>query len=71
MRTVVTEAGVMIPKELLGGVKEVDIRKENGLIVVIPLSQTDPILEFGKHPVTCGIADASQNPDKYLYNLPS
>ena len=36
MLTKVTEEGVIIPKELLEGVTEVDIRKQNGIIVVVP-----------------------------------
>ena len=36
MRTKVTDEGVVIPKELLTGITEVDIRKQNGIIVVVP-----------------------------------
>jgi virulence-associated protein VagC len=36
MLTKVTEEGVIIPKELLEGVTEVDIRKQDGIIVVVP-----------------------------------
>ena len=32
MRTKVSEQGVVIPKELLEGITEVDIRKQNGII---------------------------------------
>ena len=67
IKTKVTEQGVLIPRMLLQGVKEVEIRKENNVIVVTPTSQTDPVLELGKHPVECGISDASENHDKYLY----
>lgn len=44
MKAKVTEQGVVIPKKLLKGVGEVDIRKEDDLIVVIPTSKTDPNL---------------------------
>ncbi len=58
--------GVVIPLKLLEGVKEVETRKENGLIVVIPTIKNDLILGMGKHPVMCGVSDASENHDQYL-----
>jgi len=72
MKVKVTEQGVVVPKEFLEGVEEVEIRKENDLIVVVPIAvvptnKNDPILEFGKHPVTCGVSDASELHDRYLY----
>ena len=68
MRTKVTEQGVVIPKELLVGVEEVEIRQEDNLIIVVPTtSRGDPLLELGKDPVACGAPDASENHDKYLY----
>ena len=67
MKVKVTEQGVVVPKEFLEGVEEVEIRKENNLIVVVPTTKDDPILEFGKHPVTCGVSDASEHHDRYLY----
>jgi len=104
----VTENGVLIPKDLLTGITEVDIRKQNGVIVVIPAGKNgpiddigkeqvsefdannpqfgsarglikisddfdepiradDPIFNIGRNPVSCGISDASENLDKYLY----
>ncbi len=67
MRTKVSEDGVLIPKELLGGITEVDIRKQNGVIVVIPTGKDDPIHDIGRDPVACGVPDASENLDKYVY----
>ncbi len=67
MKTQVTEQGITIPKQLLEGVKEVEIRKEKNYILVIPLSGEDPILRFGKNPVSDNITDASENHDKYIY----
>ena len=67
MKARVTEQGVVIPKALLEGVEEVDIRKEDHLIVVVPTVKGDPILELGKHPVACDAPDASAHHDKYLY----
>jgi len=67
MKTQVTEQGITIPKQLLEGVKEVEIRKEKNYILVIPLSGEDPILRFGKNPVSDNITDASENHDEYIY----
>jgi hypothetical protein len=67
MKAKVTEHGLVIPKELLEGIDEVEIRKENGLIVVVPITGGDPVLELGKHPVQCGVPDASEHHDKYIY----
>jgi len=63
----VTSKGVIVPKELLEGFTEVEIRKNNGMIIIIPILKSDPIFELGKNPVLCGISDASENHDKYLY----
>jgi hypothetical protein len=66
MRTKVSENGVLIPKELLAGITEVDIRKQNGVIIVIPAGKDDPIYDIGKEPVARGVSDASENHDKYV-----
>jgi hypothetical protein len=68
MRTKVTEHGVLIPKLLLEGVDEVEIRKEQNVIVVVPVTADDPILGLGKQPITLNVDDASVNHDRYLYN---
>jgi hypothetical protein len=68
MRTKVTEHGVLIPKLLLEGVDEVEIRKEQNVIVVVPVTADDPILGLGKQPITLDVDDASINHDRYLYN---
>lgn len=67
MRVRVTEAGVNIPKKMLMGVAEVEIRKENSILVVIPKVKEDPIFKLGSNPVNCGAPDASENHDHYLY----
>lgn len=67
MKTEVTEQGITIPKQFLEGVKEVEIRKEKNYILVIPLLGEDPILRFGKNPVSDEITDASVNHDEYIY----
>ena len=67
MKVKVTEKGALIPKKLLKGIKEVDIRRQNGLIVVVPVAEKDPIFNIGKNPVKSGVTDGSVNHDKYIY----
>jgi virulence-associated protein VagC len=67
MKAKVTKRGLLIPKELLAGAEEVEIRKENHRIVISPVTKGDPILNLGKRPVECGLPDASENHDRYLY----
>ncbi len=67
MRAKVTDQGVVIPKQWLEGVDEVDIRQEQDVIVIVPVTDSDPIQELGKNPVTIDIDDASINHDRYLY----
>lgn len=68
MKLKVTEQGVVIPKALLEGIDEIEIRQEDGQILLIPIFKIDPILELGKNPVECGVTDASEHHDKYLHN---
>ena len=67
MKVKVTENGVTVPRELLDDAEEVEIRKENGKIIVTPLPKVDPILGLGENPVACGAPDASEQLDRYLY----
>ncbi len=67
MKTEVTEQGVTIPKQFFEGVKEVEIRQQNNIILIIPLSTEDLILRFGKNPIDDEITDASVNHDLYIY----
>lgn len=67
MKLRVTEQGVLIPPELLGGADEVEVRRENGVVVVTPVSDEDPILGLGKNPVKGGHRDAAENHDRYIY----
>jgi hypothetical protein len=66
MRTKVTEHGVLIPKLLLEGIDEVEIHKEQNVIVVVPVTADDPILGLGKQPITLDVDDAFVNHDRYL-----
>lgn len=63
----VTEQGVVIPKDFLGKVGNVEIRKEENLILIVPITKHDPILDLGKQPVMCDAPDASESHDKYIY----
>ena len=65
----VSEQGVLIPKQLLEGIEEVEIRKENNIILIIPVRIQDPIVNLGKFPVDVEITDASIDPDCYIYDL--
>jgi len=67
LKAKVTKRGLIIPKEMLAGAEEVEIRREDHRIVISPASTSDPILNIGKSPVECGVSDASEHHDKYLY----
>ncbi len=67
MTTKVTEKGLLLPKDLFGDVDEVEIRKEQDFILIIPVQAGDPIFELGKQPVEIDVDDASLEHDKYLY----
>ncbi|MCY7276933.1 MAG: hypothetical protein LH702_25190 [Phormidesmis sp. CAN_BIN44] len=66
MSVKVTEEGLVIPKELLEGIQEFEVRKENHQIVLIPMEESDPIWQLGSNPISLGIPDAPENHDKYL-----
>ena len=68
MKIKVTASGLIIPKEMLGGAEEVEIQKENHRIVISPVTIGDPIYNLGKNPVECGVSDASEHHDSYLYD---
>ena len=67
MKTKVTEQGVLVPKRYFKGIEEVEIRQENNLVIVVPLTD-DPILQLGRQPVSDDVEDASENHDKYIYD---
>lgn len=67
MRVRVTSDGVIIPKRLLDGAEEVDVRVENGMVLVVPVRAEDPILGLGRNPVPCGVPNASEAHDEHLY----
>jgi hypothetical protein len=67
MRTEVTDQGILVPKRFLEGIKEVEIRKENGMILIVPLPPKDPILQLGQDPIDDDVTDASVEHDRYIY----
>ena len=62
----ITDAGLLIPKQMFEGIDEVEIQQQDDRIVVIPRRATDPILGLGQHPVVVDVEDASVNHDLYL-----
>ena len=62
----VTELGLIIPKEFLEGMNTVEIRKEHGVIVIVPITEEDPIHQLGQEPVVSEMNDASVHHDCYL-----
>jgi hypothetical protein len=67
MKAKVTKRGVHVPRRMLEDAEEVEIRQENGNVIVIPLPADDPILGLGENPVDCDAPDASEAYDRYLY----
>lgn len=68
MKINVTEQGALIPKEFLVGVKEVEIRRENNLLIIFPtIKEEDPMWGLGEDPISLEVADDSENCDAYLY----
>ena len=68
MKIKVTDEGLLIPKAMLPGVNEVDIRKEHHSIIITPTqADGDPILQLGTSPVDDDITDGAINHDRYLY----
>ena len=70
MKAVVGDTGVLIPRRMLRGVKEVEIRKEGRKIVVEPARQeSDPAFGLGRNPVSVGVSDAAEHHDAHLYAM--
>ena len=66
MKAKVTEQGLLIPKQFLEGIQEVEIRQQNGLLLIVPIVNDDPILQLGSEPIVDNVDDASINHDRYL-----
>lgn len=65
----VGEQGILIPKSMLPGVDEVELRREGNTLVIVPAKSDDPILGLGDEPVACGLPDAAEGHDQHLYGL--
>ena len=65
MKARVTNDGVLVPKRLLEGIDAVEIRKEDNMILIVPL--VDPILGLGSQPIDDKVSDASEKHDSHLY----
>jgi hypothetical protein len=68
MRAKLTKDGLLIPRQMLPNVEEVEIRPENGGVLVLPIQSGDPILALGSAPIECGVPDAAARHDSYLYD---
>ena len=67
MKAVVGGTGVLIPRRMLRGVKEVEIRKDGRNIVVEPAARgSDPVFGLGEHPVRSGVVDGAEHHDAHL-----
>jgi len=67
MRSKVTENGITLPPQWFLGVAEVDIQREEGRVVVVPVREDDPITRLGENPIQIDVIDAASNHDQYLY----
>jgi hypothetical protein len=50
MKLQVTEQGVIIPKEFFEGIEEVELRRENGWIALVPSQLSKKPRVIGLHP---------------------
>lgn len=67
MTAKVTEQGLQIPKSWLGDAEEVEVRRENGTIIIeTRAASNDSIFELGREPVAAEVDDASTRHDFYL-----
>lgn len=66
MKVKVGEQGLIIPKQLLKGIKEVEIKEQDGILAIIPIDKEDPIFSLGTQPIEDSVTDASINHDRYL-----
>ena len=68
MKAIVTGPGVLIPRRMLRGVKEVEIRQDGRNVVVQPAaSESDPLFGLGQHAVRTGVAGGAEHHDAHLY----
>ncbi len=68
MKAVIKKEGLLIPRKLLKGFKEAEIKKEDDKIIVLPTKrEDDPLFALGSRPGHSGLKDASARHDDYLY----
>jgi hypothetical protein len=67
MKLKVTATGVLIPKELLGELEEVELTQEPGKIILTTAQPSPSIWQLGTNPVECDVDDLAVNHDTYLY----
>lgn len=66
LKSKVTKEGVLLPKKLFRGIKEVEISRKHNAIIVMPVDN-DPVFQLGSKPIVEDVDDASVNHDTYLY----
>lgn len=66
MKAKVDDRGLLVPRAMLEGFDEVEIRVEDGRIVITPL-RPDSIMRLGLRPLTTPEVDVSERHDDYLY----
>jgi virulence-associated protein VagC len=62
MKVKVTEQGITVPKEFFEGIEEVEIRQENGWIVMIPTQSSTKRRVLGLHPGSMQISEDFDQP---------
>ena len=68
MKAIVSGTGVLIPRRMLRGLKEVEIRQDGRNVVVQPAaSDGDPLFSLGEHPVRTDVVDGAEHHDAHLY----
>lgn len=60
MKVKVTEQGLIIPKELLEGIREFEIKKENHHIVLVPTEEVDSMEQLHTQISVEGNTESSQ-----------
>ena len=70
MKAAVLDKGVLIPKRLLRGVAQVDVRKDKAgrIVIASQAAHADPIFGLGSRPVKSRLRSGSLKHDKYLYD---
>ena len=66
MTAKVMEDGVLVPRHMLPEADEVEIREENGRVIVETKKRLS-IWDLGSDPVDDEVTDASVNHDRYIY----